>query len=64
MKKMHSIAGILIVISMMAFLLCACGSKEFLCPFCMKWVKQKPHEVTIFGQQAEICNTCYQKLMK
>ena len=52
----------LIAVIMLALMLCACGSKTFRCAVCMKQVKQVPHQVTILGQDVEICDICYDYL--
>lgn len=59
MSKKLKVLAIVIVATL---LLCACGSKTFRCAICMKEVKQVPHEVTIFGQEVEICDSCYSYL--
>lgn len=60
--KSKSLKSLIIVIMLMT-LLCACGAKTFVCPLCMKAVKQAPHKVTVFGQQVDVCNTCYKQLV-
>lgn len=59
---MKRVGKMLTVLVLAMLLLCACGGKVFRCAICMKQVKQNPHEVLIFGQQVEICNTCYNLL--
>lgn len=48
-----------IIALMLAMLLCGCGKKTFRCDLCMKEVTQVPHEVTILGQEVELCDSCY-----
>lgn len=57
-KKIHFLAVLLLT----AVLFSACGSKTFRCAICMREVKQVPHEVTILGQEVEICDSCYSYL--
>lgn len=50
---------ILAVVLLTALLLCACGKKTFRCGICMREVKQVPHQVTVLGQEVNICDSCY-----
>lgn len=59
MGKMVNFLAILLLI---AVLLSACGNKTFRCAVCMREVTQVPHEVTVLGQEVEICDSCYSYL--
>ena len=56
MKKKALFAALLLIVCM----LCACGKELFTCDFCGAEVNQKPHKVTILGQDAKICDDCYE----
>lgn len=59
---MNKLIKILAVAVLAAMLLCACGSKTFYCALCFEKVTEVPHEVTVFGQELEICDSCYKAL--
>lgn len=50
------------VILLIVVVLTGCGKETFRCGLCMKQVTQVPHEVTIFGQDVCICDSCYEYL--
>ena len=45
-----------------AIALTGCGKETFRCGLCMKQVTQVPHEVTVFGQDIKVCESCYEYL--
>lgn len=51
-----------IIVLLALVLLSGCGRETFRCALCMDQVKQVPHEVTIFGQEVRICDSCYEYL--
>lgn len=59
---MNKFIKIIIVGVISVLLLCACGGKNFRCAICMEKVTQVPHEVTVLGQEVEICDSCYKML--
>lgn len=42
--------------------LCACGKETFRCGLCSKTVTQKPHAMTVLGQDIKVCDDCYSAL--
>ncbi|MGM9640150.1 MAG: hypothetical protein ACI3V3_02150 [Faecousia sp.] len=58
MKKKRIVSMVLAAI-MLAAILCACGRKTFKCGVCRKEVTQTPHTVSAFGQEIEVCDSCY-----
>ena len=57
MKK-RLMACVLLVV-MLLMLLTACGKKTFSCDLCGRTVTEKPHNVEILGEKAQICADCY-----
>jgi len=57
MKK-RLMACVLLAV-MLLMLLTACGKKTFTCANCGRTVKEKPHNVEIFGEKAQLCGDCY-----
>ena len=51
-----------IVVIVMLLMLCACGSKTFRCAVCMKQVNEVPKQITVLGQDVEVCKSCYAQL--
>lgn len=50
------------VILLVFVMLSGCGRETYRCALCMDQVTQVPHEVTIFGQEVRICDSCYEYL--
>ena len=59
-KRMISVIAVITL----ALMLCACGSKTFRCAVCMKQVNQVPKQMTVLGQDVEVCKSCYSQLKK
>ena len=54
-KKMISVIAVITL----ALMLCAYGSKTlFRCAVCMKQVNQVPKQITVLGQDVEVCKSC------
>lgn len=56
MNKRKIFAALILALAVM---LSACGSKRFQCAICMREVNEVPHAVTVWGQDVEICDSCY-----
>ena len=54
MKKRALFAALLLIVS----LLCGCGKELFTCELCGREVNERPHQVSILGQEAKICDDC------
>lgn len=52
----------IIALIVMTLMLCACGSKTFRCAVCMKQVNHVPKQITVLGQDVEVCKSCYAQL--
>ena len=60
-KKMISVIAVITL----ALMLCAYGSKTlFRCAVCMKQVNQVTKQITVLGQDVEVCKSCYSQLKK
>lgn len=54
--------AICLILALGTLLLCGCV-QAFDCSWCNQNVFEKPHNVTIFGQQAQLCDGCYDAIM-
>lgn len=55
-------AAILVLNCVLVAMLSGCGSKMFRCAVCMKQVNQVPKQITVLGQDVEVCKSCYAQL--
>ena len=53
---------VMLLIGAISIFIGVIGIKSFTCGYCMRSVKEKPHDVKMLGQQIEICDDCYDML--
>lgn len=58
MKKRALFVSLLLVVSMF----CGCGKQMFNCDLCGREVNERPHNVSLLGQDAQICKDCYDSI--
>lgn len=59
---MRRIAVLVLSVLLIAVMLCACGEETYTCGWCMKEVTQRPHTVTVLGQEIKVCDSCYEMI--
>lgn len=59
MKKII-FCGVFLSLVLTAFV--ACGKKMFACGFCEETMTGKPHLMTVFNEELELCSNCFKEL--
>ena len=60
MKKRALLAALLLIVCLLA----ACGKETFTCDFCGREVTEKPHYVTVLGEEGKLCEKCYEGMQE
>lgn len=49
------------MLTILLFCLCACGSKHFTCDLCQEKKNERPHTISVLGQEYTVCEKCYKQ---